>query len=149
MTIALTTRGILCPHGYRAKSLLSWGFLCSSRVVDIGFDIPFSPFAKTCVFNKEEPTIFEPDGAGLFSVPRLQLTGQRSPLLGNSPRPSLSGPNSPGLFNPKTAQLTGSKVVTIVGDKSLLLSEPQEPTLTSSGTKAPDIFNKDCCDDDC
>jgi len=146
MTIALTTRGMLCPYGYRAKSILSWGFLCFG---DIGFDIPFYPPTKTCVFNKEEPTIFEPDGAGLFSIPEIQLTGQISPLLGNATRPSLSDPKSPGLFNPKTAQLTGSKVVTIVGNKSLLLSEPQEPTLTSSGTKAPDIFNKDCCDDDC
>jgi hypothetical protein len=145
MTVALTTRGIVCPRSSRAESLISWGFLCSSR---LGFNIEPSPFEKTCVFNKDSPILFDPDDAGLFSIPRIQLTGRKSPLLG-SKRPSLSNPNAPSLFNPKAMQLTGSKVITIIGKKSLLLSEPQEPTLTSSGTKAPDIFNKDCCDDDC
>jgi hypothetical protein len=146
MTIALTTRGMICPNGSHVLARISWGFLCTSREREIGFLVEPSPPTKTCVYNKDGPQILDPSSAGLFSTPSIQLTGQKSPLLG-SKRPSLVSPTSPGLFSASTVQLTGSKVVTVVGNKNLLLSEPQEPTLTSSGTRAPDIFNKDCCDD--
>jgi len=140
MTVALTTRGILCHKGSQTLSLISWGFLCSPRV---GFRIEPSPPDCTYVYNKEAPQVIDPSSVGLFAIPTIQLTGQNSPILG-SVRPSLASSINPSLYNPNSAQLTGSKVITIVGNKNLLLTEPEEPTLTSSGTKAPDIFDKDC-----
>lgn len=148
MSIALTTRGIICPPGSYGYALISIGFLCTSLPLEVGFLIEESLPTKTCVYNKDGPQVIDPNSAGLFSIPSIQLTGQKSPLLGST-RPSLARAGSPGLYNHKAAQLTGSKVVTIIGTKNLLLSEPEEPTLTSSGTNVPDIFNKDCCDDDC
>lgn len=148
MSLALTTRGVICHAGSIGYSLISIGFLCNF-IPRAGFLIEESPPTKSCfVYNQEGPHIFEPSSAGLFAIPSIQLTGQKSPLLG-SPRPSLASTTTPGLYNHKSVQLTGSKVVTIVGNKNLLLSEPEEPTLTSSGTNVPDIFNKNCCDDDC
>jgi hypothetical protein len=145
VTISLVTRGIICHKSSKTLSLLTWGFLCSDIELDaeIGFGIESSPPDCTFVYNKDFPQVLDPRNVGLFATPVVQLTGQRSPLLG-SKRPSLADPRKPGLFNPKIVQLTGSKVVTLVGTKSLLLSEPEEPTLTSSGTRAPDIFDKDC-----
>lgn len=148
MTIALTTRGIICHQGSIGYSLISIGFLCNYNPT-VGFLIEPSPPTKSCfVYNQDGAQVIDPSSAGLFSIPSIQLTGQKSPLLGST-RPSLMSSSSPGLYNHKSAQLTGSKVVTIVGTKNLLLSEPDEPTLTSSGTNVPDIFNKHCCDDDC
>ena len=147
MSIALTTRGIICPPGSIGYSLISIGFLCNF-IPRSGFLFEECLPTKTCVYNKDGPQVIDPSSAGLFAIPSIQLTGQSSPLLGST-RPSLMTTSSPGLYNHKSAQLTGSKVVTIIGNRNLLLAEPEEPTLTSSGTNVPDIFNKDCCDDDC
>jgi hypothetical protein len=143
MTLSLVTRGIICHKSSKALSLVSWGFLCSTRPFVLGFDIDPTLPECTFVYNKDLPQVIDPARVGLFATPTIQLTGQSRPLLGSS-RPSLMGKRTPGVYDPKAVQLTGSRVVTFIGNKNLLLSEPQEPTLTSSGTRAPDIFDKDC-----
>lgn len=141
MAVALTTRGIICHKGSQTLSLISCGFLCTSIVVG-GLIEPSLPDC-TFVYNKESPQLLDPTTVALFAIPALQVTGQSSPILVNK-RSSLSSSASPSLYKPNAAQITGSKVITIIGNKNLLLTEPEEPTLTSSGTKAPDIFDKDC-----
>lgn len=146
MTVALTTRGRICPKYSHGLSLMSWGVLCLDvrpfTQDDVGFLPGFvvEPCGQDIIFNKRQPGILVPDGASL-ATPSVTLTGRVSPLLGSG-RPSLMNVRSPGLYNHKAAQLTGTKVIRTIGTKDLLLSEPEEPTLTSSGTRVPDNFDK-------
>lgn len=147
MTASLTTRGRVCHNSSTALSLISWGFICIEVrpfvIDDVRFGFEEQPEAKQRVYNKEQPPVFDPQQAGLFSHGAISLTGSASiSLLGKQKRPSLMDPRSPGLYNRQAAQLTGAKVIRAVGKKSLLLSDPEEPTLTSSGTKVPDLFEK-------
>jgi hypothetical protein len=151
MTLSLVTRGRIC-HQSPALALMSWGVICTFvrpfSEADVGFDIDAFVRCGQFIYTKEDPTPTGPRDAALFAVPRANLTGRRSPTLGGR-RPSLSTAKEPGLYNRKAAQLTGTKVVRVVGTRRLLLSEPEEPTLTSSGTRAPDLFDKcDCPDPD-
>lgn len=147
MTVSLTTRGRICPRSSKPLALLTWGFLCvdlrAYSFDDIGFGVPEFPIPcdPQHIYNKESPPVFDPSTAGLFATPSSTLVGSKQVSL-LATRPSLVDPRSPGLYNQKAAQLTGTRVVVSVGKKDLLLSEPEEPTLTSSGTKAPDIFDK-------
>jgi len=125
---------------------MSWGFLCvRARIYtidDVGFlpGLVTVPCAQDIIYGKKAPTVLVPNSA-VFANSSAVLTGKASPLLG-SKRPSLMNVRSPGLYNHKAAQLTGTKVIKTIGTKELLLSEPEEPTLTSSGTRVPEIFDK-------
>lgn len=146
MTVVLTTRGRICPRSAKPLAMLSWGVLCIDTHVysvdRLGFLFLESP--GTCdtqlPFNKTGPSLGRPS-LGLSGGPAAVLSGNRKPAL-VSARPVVVDLKSPGLYNHRAAQLTGARVVMSVGSRELLLSEPEEPTLTSSGTKAPDIFGK-------
>lgn len=146
MTVALTTRGRICPKHSHGLSLMSWGVLCVRvrifTIDDVGFLPGFvgDPCGQDIIYEKRHPGIFVPNGA-VFANPTVALTGSPSLRLGST-RPSLMSGKPPGLYNHKAAQLTGTKVIRTIGTKDLLLSEPEEPTLTSSGTRVPDIFDK-------
>ena len=96
--------------------------------------------SQDLIYQKKAPGIYNPATVA-FAIPNISVTGSKSPLLG-SKRPSLMSVKDPGLYDHKAAQLTGTKVIKTIGTKELLLSEPEEPTLTSSGTRAPDIYDK-------
>ena len=146
MTVALTTRGRICDMSSKTLSLLSWGFLCIDLrpflEEDVRFGFEVLPPGCQIIYNNQDPSIYDSPGAALFAVsPNLIGAKSLSPMM-SSTRPSLMSTKSPGLYNHKIAQLTGTRVVTVVGNKSLLLSEPDEPTLTSSGTRIPDLYEK-------
>ena len=149
MTISLATRGRICSPS-PALALNSWGVLCfyvrPFYEEDVRFDVEELLRCGQIIYNKEDPLPLAAKDAALFSTPSAGLTGHKDPALGGK-RPSLSGGKAPTLFNRRAAQLTGTKVVRAVGTRRLLLSEPEEPTLTSSGTRAPDIFTKNECYD--
>ena len=128
----------------------SWGviftFVRPFYPEDARFDVEESLKCGQLIYTKEDPTPGGAQLAGLFSTPGAVLTGRKSPLLGGQ-RPSLSETKTPGLYNRRAAQLTGTKVVRAIGTRQLLLSDPEEPTLTSSGTRVPDLFDKNDCPD--
>ena len=146
MTVALTTRGRICPKHSHGLALMSWGVLCVEVQPPVLDDVGFLPgfvtdkCAQNIIYDKRPPSIYDPTPA-VFNTPNIALTGSKTPVLGGK-RPSLMSVKDPGLYDHKAAQLTGTKVIKTIGTKEVLLSEPEEPTLTSSGTRVPDIFDK-------
>jgi hypothetical protein len=146
VAISLITRGKICPRSSPVHALYSWGVLCLQIRPFLEENVRFDLEAQAAVcdqiiYNKELPPIFDPTNPGIFSNPRVVLTGRREPILGGK-APSLSGPKAPSLYNWRAAQVTGARVIQLVDGKPVLLSDPEEPTLTSSGTQPPDLFDK-------
>lgn len=147
MTVSLTTRGRICSQS-PVLALNSWGVICQFVrpffEEDVRFDVEELVRCGQIIYNKEDSVPLSVRDVALFSTPDVALTGRKSPLLGGQ-RPSLSSTKVPSLYNRQAAQLTGTRVVRVAGGKQLLLSDPEEPTLTSSGTRVPDLFTKNDC----
>ena len=149
-TIGLNTRGRIRTRkrSSRPLSLLSWGFLCldfrAFASGDIGFIVRPQPKDCDIIFTKTGPSVLDAPTAGLFTRPGVPITGGHVPLFVNGPTARVVPPSIPDIYNEKSVQLAGTHVVNPVGGKNILLSEPEEPTLTVSGTRNPNLF--DICD---
>jgi hypothetical protein len=124
---------------------MTWGFICVDirpfDAADLGFGTSTSVGNDYFIFNKKPPEFNKVPVASLFNNPGSRLVcATVKPLA--QPKAGLLGEHQASpIYNKQVAQTTGSRVVKIIGDRTLLLSEPEEPTLLSSGT-TPVIYDK-------
>jgi len=151
MTLALTTRGRLCHRPFQFRSLVSWGFLCKD-ILEPAFKVDTFEFCQQFVFNKEAPFLIDIDQISFIppNRPDLAKKGQSCAFVVNdepknflstTKRPSLVSPSA-HVYNSKSPQLTGAKVVRTLAGREILLADPEEPTLTYSGTSIPELLEK-------
>ena len=145
MSIALTTRGVICPNSSPALSLTSWGFICFPQVVTgvVEFLVGDQLDAKNLVYNKEFPP-FVDSQVILFITPAVGLSGRKSPLLQSAVVGRLASSSSPGISRPQTVQLvTATATQSPSGDPSdaslsnpsdVILSDPADVRLVPSPT---------------